>query len=76
MSFKRTEFQNEILAPVSESEAFEELIRLRSSRSEHKKPIASFLWPMRMAIDAGRQSSLKSEKIQKNLVKHLFQFLS
>ncbi|MEN8178722.1 MAG: hypothetical protein ABFS39_08890, partial [Pseudomonadota bacterium] len=49
----RTGFQNEILIPVSESDAFKIMIRPHARRS-YKKPAASSLWLRWMSLETSR----------------------
>jgi hypothetical protein len=58
----RTGFQNEILAPVSESETFCKMIQRRDDGA-CKQPVASFLWLGGVAIMAGMPPPLKQMKL-------------
>ncbi|MEN8179805.1 MAG: hypothetical protein ABFS39_14480, partial [Pseudomonadota bacterium] len=62
----RTGFQNEILTPVSESDAFKIMIRPHARR-RYKKSTASFLWLRWMTLETSRKPFHKSEKCRKTL---------
>ena len=71
--YYRTGFQKPILASVIESEGMKKMVRLLAHLAENSA-ITSILQLVESATEAPVRRQLKSEKMQKNLVKHFFCF--